>query len=161
MPRRATEARAARDADAVTLAANLRPQDLAEVEALRGPGSALAAIREGIAASLWCDAIEVDGELAAIVGLVPYQSAVLGDTGVPWMLGTPAVDRCGGVLIRLTPAYIARMLADFPRLFNIVDARNTRAVRWLQRAGFHLSPAVPAGPTGALFHPFEMDLRHV
>lgn len=159
MSRRAIDVRATREGDAETLAANLRPQDRDEVEALRGADGVLPAIREGVALSTMCWTAEADGDLVAIFGMVPV--TLLGDTGVPWFLGTPMVDRCAGSLMRAAPAYIARMLAAYPRLFNIVDSRNAKACRYLRRAGFVLGPPAPMGPAGVLFHPFELDVRHV
>lgn len=159
MSRRAIEIREVRPGDAEALAAELRPQDAAEVEAMHGPGTVEAAIREGIAASTLCWAVDSPAGLVAIAGVAPV--SLMGDVGVPWMLCTTRVNRVAGSLMRVAPAYIARMLAAYPRLTNYVDSRNARVCRWLQRLGFTLAPAAPRGPAGVDFHHFEMDLRHV
>lgn len=139
--------------DAALLIANLRASDLAECEAYGRPDIA-AGIEASVRRSLLCWTGLVDGELAAILGVAPVN--VLGGMGSPWMLGTPVLDRHQRVLVRSTPEYIARMLKAFPHLVNFVHARNTTSVRWLRRLGFTLHEAVPFGPLGEPFHPFEM-----
>lgn len=139
--------------DAAHLFARLRPADVAECEAY-GHADLAAALEANVRRSILCWSGFVDGELAAILGVVPVN--VLAGIGSPWMLGTPVLDRHSRVLIRRTPEYIARMLLAFPRLVNFVHARNTTSVRWLKRLGFTLHEAVPYGPLSKPFHPFEL-----
>lgn len=139
--------------DAATLFANLRPADLAECQAY-GHADLAASLEANVRRSILCWTGLVDGELAAILGVAPVN--VLGGMGSPWMLGTPVLDAHQRVLVRSTPEYIARMLKAFPHLVNFVHARNTTSVRWLRRLGFTLHEAVPFGPLGEPFHPFEM-----
>jgi ribosomal protein S18 acetylase RimI-like enzyme len=146
--------RAPRAGDAEELAANLRAQDRAELVAC-GESDAVAAIKDGIEASVLCWTIDVGGRVAAVLGLTPLEG-LLGDIGVPWMLGTDLVRRHRGALVRLAPAYIARMLAAYPHLLNFVHAENSVAIRWLRSMGFELQPAIPYGPLGAPFHRFDL-----
>lgn len=139
--------------DAETLAANLRPADLAECMAYGRPDIA-AGIASSVNRSVLCWTGLIDGELAAILGCAPIN--MLGGIGSPWMLGTPVLDAHQRVLVRKTPEYIARMLTAFPHLVNFVHAENTTSVRWLRRLGFTLHEAVPYGAPGEMFHPFEM-----
>lgn len=139
--------------DAALLIANLRAADRAECQAY-GQGDIAAGIEASVRRSILCWSGWVDGELAAILGVAPVN--VLTGMGSPWMLGTPVLDRHQRVLVRSTPEYIARMLKAFPHLVNFVHARNTTSVRWLRRLGFTLHEAVPFGPLGEPFHPFEM-----
>lgn len=139
--------------DAAQLFAHLRASDLAECQAYGQPDIA-AGIESSVRRSILCWTGLVDGELAAIIGVTPVN--VLTGIGSPWMLGTPLLDRHQRVLVRRTPEYIDRMLKAFPHLVNFVHARNTTSVRWLKRLGFTLHEAVPYGPLGELFHPFEM-----
>jgi hypothetical protein len=148
------EVRPVREGDAEALAAALRQADLDELEAVRGPGDVAEAIRHALRDSALCWAAEADGELMCLFGVAPLTA--LGDIGVPWMLGTPVVDRNGRALTRLARAYIARMLEAFPTLANGVDARNVKAVRWIGVCGFTIMPPQPAGPAGMPFHPFVM-----
>jgi hypothetical protein len=150
----AVEVRAPRDGDAEALAAGMRAQDIAELEAVGRP-DLVAVVRESIAVSTWCWTVTVDGELAAILGVTRH-GTVLAPIGVPWMLGTELVRQHRRCLARLTPQYIDQMLQVAPHLLNYVHARNTVAVRWLKRTGFRLHPARPHGPFGEPFHLFEM-----
>lgn len=154
MSRPAVELRAPTPADVDALAAGLRPQDQDELDACGQPDHR-AAIAASVEASAWCRAVLVDGQLAAILGVAPF-GTLLAPAGAPWMLGTDLVPRHRRTLARLAPRYIRRMLRDFPALKNYVHARNTIAVRWLQRIGFRLHPAQPYGPLGEPFHQFEM-----
>lgn len=144
-------------ADIDELAANLRDQDVAELRAV-GLDDLAGAIAASVENSRLCWAARIDGRMVCIFG-VAVHGTLLAPVGVPWMLGTPLVPTYRHRLARLTPRYIGEMIKVAPLLLNYVHAHNTVAVRWLKRTGFHLHPAVPYGPLGAPFHPFEM--RHV
>lgn len=149
------EIRDVRPGDAEDLLAHIRPWDLVEIEALVGPGQAANALAESIGRSVQVWTAESDGRVAWIFGVAPLN--LMGDEGLPWMVGTDLVKRERRALTRVTPTYIARMLAVFPRLMNIVDVRNVTSIAWLRRAGFKVHPPVPVGPAAAPFHPFTMD----
>ena len=146
------EFRAPKTGDAEFLAANLRPADRAEAEAA-GLVDVAAAIAEGIATSSPVWVAEIDGAPVAVLGARPFP-----DLGfaAPWMLATSEADRHPRAVIALGPRYIAEMLQAHPLLLNHVHAANTRAVRWLRRAGFTLQPAHPHPATGEPFHVFRM-----
>lgn len=139
--------------DVAELAINLRAADAAEIRAygIKEPHAAL--VRSTVN-SVLCWTGEVDGRVAAILGVAPL--SIMSGIGSPWMMGTPLLDRHARVLVRETPGYIARMLRAFPHLVNFVHAENTTSVRWLRRLGFTLDAPTPHGPEGALFHKFEM-----
>lgn len=158
MSRPAAEFRSLRDGDIEALVANMRPADRAECEALVGP-DVEGAVRRGCAASVLLWTVEAGGEVVAILGLVPR--SLMGGDGVPWMLGTSLVDVHRRALNRVAPSYIAQMLATCPRLFNVVDVRNTRSIRWLRSMGFVILPPVPCGVAGLPFHPFVMEAPDV
>lgn len=137
--------------DAELLVASMRAADLAELRAA-GFDEALYPVKQSVMRSTLCWTALVDGELACIFGITWSGP----DTGSPWMLGTPVVDRHSRVLMRRTPQYIDLMLQAFSYLHNYVHAENKTSVRWLRRLGFALAEPQPYGPRGALFHPFEM-----
>lgn len=144
-----------RDGDAEALLANLRPADRDECDALVGPGQERVALAKSIADSLIVWVFTIDEQVAGIGGVTPI--SLLGGQGMPWMLGTSAIDRHPGAFIRLNRPYIARMLALCPHLVNVVDARNVRSIAWLKKMGFTVLPAQPMGVAGLPFHPFFMD----
>jgi hypothetical protein len=154
MSPRAVEIVAPTAALIATLAERLRAQDLEELRAA-GWSDPHAALTASIERSRWSCLALIDGEPAALYGCAEQGTALV-PIGVPWMLGTELVPRHARVLQRYARAYIAAMLADYPRLYNAVHARNTVAVRWLKRLGFQFGPAVAVPPHGELFHPFEM-----
>lgn len=142
------------EADIQHVARHMRAADRAECEAA-GFTDMLAVLREEVKISAFCWAVRIDGEPAALFGVAPL-NGLLGDTGVPWLLGTPLVVQHRRAFIRTSAAYIDRMHAAFSHLLNFVHAENTQAVRWLRHAGFTVhEPPVPFGPKGALFHRFE------
>ncbi len=146
------DVRPVQPADTAELAQNLREQDRAELDAA-GHFDHLKTIQVSVEMSDWSRTALVNGRVACMFGVAPM-GTVLDPRGVPWMLGTDLVPQNRRALARLAPQYIRAMLQTYPRLLNTVHARNTLAVRWLQRAGFALAPAHDVN--GEPFHLFEM-----
>lgn len=149
------EFRAPSGADVAELVRRMRPADVAECEAAGHP-DLHAVVTKAVAVSPWCRATRVDGQLAAIFGVHPLQG-LLGDTGVPWLLGTSTMTEHRRTFVRLAPSYIATMLNAYPKLTNVVHAANTEAVRWLRRVGFSLAAPFPYGPQGEPFRVFTLE----
>lgn len=155
MSRPAVDLRAPRAGDVEAVVAALRPADAAECAALVGAERAAGAIAASLERSALAWTAEADGQVLAVLGVTPLN--MLAGVGAPWLMATAGVERHRGALIRLAPSYIARMLAAFPHLRNVVDARNTRSIAWLRRIGFRIGAPVPVGVAGLPFHPFAMD----
>lgn len=141
-----------KEGDAEAVLANIRPADRDEADALLGPGNLESGIGKCVTDSvmLWTGA--VGEEVAFVFGLAPV--SMLGDQGIPWLVGTPLIDKHRGSFIRLSRSYISLMLAAYPTLLNIVDVRNVKSIAWLKRMGFTILPAEPAGVDGMPFYPF-------
>lgn len=138
------------------LAVTLRDEDRVEIMAMADPGARPRQIlQEAVDESLRCWALELHGELAALLGLVPSQDPRV---GVPWLLGSRAVGRHPRTHIRATRRYLAVMLDLRPCLFNYVHADYRTSVRWLSWMGFTLHAPQPLGVNGELFHPFTWGL---
>jgi hypothetical protein len=152
MQRLAVDVRSVRPSDCEALATNLRQQDRAELDAAGHPDH-LGTIRASVAMSDWARTAVMGDQVVCIFGVAPM-GGLLDARGVPWMLGTDLVPQNRRALARLAPQYIRAMLQTYPHLLNTVHARNTLAVRWLQRAGFTLAPAHDVN--GEPFHLFEM-----
>lgn len=133
---------------------HLRVDDQREADAYGFPFDATKALDFSYLHSLKSWTAELDGEPCCIFG-VATASLLFGE-GVPWMMGTPTMDRGYGILVRETPRYIDQMLELFPYLSNHVYTGSKRSIRWLRRVGFEIHPPVPYGAKGALFHPFDM-----
>lgn len=150
--------RPAEPGDCDALAANLRAADHDEILASSGEAP-LYIIRESVKQTPKTYTVFIDGELACLFGMAPL--GLLGRQGAPWLLGTPVLDRHPSVLMRYCLPYIAEMLESRSHLFNYVDARNVRSIRWLKRLGFKFHPAQPYGVAGLPFHRFELRLEDV
>ncbi len=145
--------RAVEPGDIEHVAEYMRQADRDEIEAtgVPDPVEALSrSVKDSVLSWTGC----VDGEPACVFGVVPI--SMLCGIGSPWLLGTNLIPKNAGAFIRHSTPYIHGMLREFPHLFNFVDVRNRKAIAWLKRSGFVLHEAVPYGPFGLLFHPFEM-----
>lgn len=143
--------------DVEHVAAHMRTADADEVRA--GGHDPLQALERSVRVSDHVVVATVAGVPAAIFGVMPV--SLLGGEGCPWMLGTDAVPLHRRAVMRIARAYIRHMLQVYPVLANHVHAANTTSVHWLARLGFEIKPAVPMGPFGEMFHPFEMRARNV
>lgn len=142
--------------DIAYLADNLRAADRQELTALRGPvvhyGDALG--RAVLLSShVWVWADENNRPLA-VFGAAPV--SLLDGIGSPWLLGTEGMFEHPRTLVADGRRYLQRMQAIYSELFNYVDARNDRSIRWLKRIGFTVQPARPYGAMGLPFHRFEL-----
>lgn len=144
-------------ADVDALLAGMREADRVELTAASG-----ADLRGTVEVSLdnshraW--ALELYGDLGALLGVVPTEVDGL---GVPWLIGTTAIDRHARTHIRATRRYLAVMRDLYPQLINYVHAENHRSVRWLRWMGFTIHAPEPVGRNGELFHRFEMGVPNV
>lgn len=137
------------------VAANLRAADQEEVHASLGSRDFDFALR--LSVSCADDTIVVhapDGEPIAVFGVSTV--SLISNIGAPWMLATDRAQVHRSALVRSGRAYTVAMLEQYQRLENWVDARNTRAVAWLQRCGYALGEPQPYGALRLPFHPFSI-----
>jgi hypothetical protein len=112
----------------------------------------LDALLRGLDTSTLAVALEDDeGRSFAIYGVGPLSQP---GRGAPWMLGTDAIKDNWVWFLRNTPEMIRNAHSAYPHLYNLVDARNTVHIRWLEWAGFTFGRTVPFGPLGLPFHEF-------
>lgn len=138
------------------VAQNMRLADIAELWALSRLAPA-AALHASVGLTKYPYVAYHAGEPLAIFGV---NSGILGDVGVPWLLGTDKVRRHAGDLLAMTPQFLRHHLGLYRRLENEVHAENTDAVRYLTWAGFNLSePYVTR--TGAIARRFWMERNDV
>lgn len=138
------------------LCANMRDADKAEVQKL-GLSPRLA-VRSSFRNSMMCRTVLVDGEVAAMYGVV---GTPMGLVGRPWMLSAKASELKGALPFAfLYRQEIKNMLKMFPMLENWVDAAYTESVRLLQLVGFKLDDAEPLGANKAMFRRFYKGIGH-
>lgn len=142
------------DADLIHIAANMREMDKLEC-AILGNHEPLQALRDGVDASDWCFAAEVEGEAVCVFGVA--SDGLLSDDGSPWLLGTKQLERCARELLTGTKAYFPRMCEQYETLSNYVHAHNRQAIRYLKWCGFSFGEEVMV--RGEPFVPFSMDCK--
>lgn len=122
--------------DVEELAANLRPEDRAELEhASQMPARDV--LLDGYGQSMQVNAVRLHGRCVALGGAVPD---IRRRVAAPWLAASPE-------LVQEAPVEFCRRIAregwiedsakGFPVLTNIVDGRNQVHIRWLKWAGFN------------------------
>lgn len=105
------------------------------------------ALEFSIAVSEWSKTWLVNGVPAAMGGICVG--------GLVWILGTNLVDRHARAFLAQTNKEFLDVKAMHPILFNFVDVRNRRAVRWIKWLGFEMQGPIPYGPFKKPFYRFE------
>lgn len=131
------------------LAAVLREADEAECVAA-GYASGLAALEAGVANSSEAWAIYFDGELGVLLGV----DAITDESeALLWCLTGKVVERAKLSYWRTSKGIVDELRRKYRRLYNLTDARYSRALAWLKRLGFAVSPSpIPHPVTGLPFH---------
>ncbi len=154
----ATEVIPVTAAHVADLLANVRAPDVAEFWAA-GHVTPERAVEMSLKFSREAWAGVEGDDLLCIFGVAG--ASLLSDRGTVWMIGHSRLDTRAGAFLRGCGAQVRAMLRRYEHLSNWVDARNTRAVRWLRWLGFSIHPAVPHGADGLPFHYFEMSRADV
>jgi hypothetical protein len=136
--------------------------DLAENMSTEASNEVWAATRmtpyEALSNSVWVSrdayAWLVNGRCMAMFGVAG--ATALSSTGQPWMLGAKDLPKYAKTFMKGCPIILQDWLRQYPVLRNVVDARYTVAIRWLQKLGFTILPPIPVGPDQMMFHPFEI-----
>lgn len=141
-------------ADCLELAQHMRTADRLECEALGV--SPLATLEDSLASSEFAFTVRFHGQIAAMVGLTPteHHGSALGgrSSAIPWALTGTVVDRYPMQFWRLSKQFATLLRRLQPNLANMVDARHTSALRWLERLGFTIGPVVALGPNNLPHH---------
>ncbi|HEX6215292.1 MAG TPA: hypothetical protein VFZ38_10760 [Vicinamibacterales bacterium] len=148
----------ARPEDIDAIVADARQADIDEVMAASGRGLA-DVMAEGLERSRVAWTGFAKQVPICMFGVAP--AAELDGVGVPWMIGTNAVEAHASVFLRRSRDVLDQMRELFPVLINYVGAENATAVRWLRWMGFNLHPAEPYGLNGEMFHRFDLGAVHV
>lgn len=144
--------------DAENLGARLRATDVEEIRAASGLAP-LEALRRSydLSTHVWAVRRRDEGPIASPIALwgVGPLSLVEG-RGCPWLLASDAFEQLGLDIARLSRPLVVGMRNLYPRLENRIDARHTKAVRWLSWLGFAIDPPAAWGVEGRPFHRFWM-----
>jgi len=118
-------------ADALAVAANIRPEDRREIEGLGHSPLAL----------VWCVETSAhatafynrEGELAGIAGIGPDDQPGVGQV---WMICTPAVEKNPVTFVRQSRQWIETAGKDYSMLWNLMDSRNKLHHKLVKMLGF-------------------------
>lgn len=82
--------------------------------------------------------------------------------GQIWLISTYLVDQHQRAFLERSRLEFARFKAQYDRLFNFVDVRNKKAIRWLRWLGFTVDGPINYGLFGQPFYYFywEKEQNH-
>lgn len=141
--------RAAQRRHAEELAPRMREADRLECLASTGHDPLGALLLSLDLSRVACVAL-FDGEVGALFGVA---DGVQPQTGIVWMLTSDVVDEHWREFARRTRCELDVLNTQWQHLYNFVDARHTKALRWARWAGFGIGPPVAFGVAGLPFHP--------
>lgn len=146
------EVRQASVRDMIYVAKRLRDADRMEIAA-----ATLMDPKHIMMATYWHSPIHlcgtVDDEPVVVFGVAT--TSLLSDVGQPWMLATDKIEEHQMAFLRRCRHYVEDWRGQFSCLENVVDARNLKAILWLDWLGFTLEEAQPFGALGRPFHRFS------
>lgn len=136
------------------LVEHMRPEDRAEVFAATGL-TIEQAVQQSVEVSSFSAAEVVGADVLAIWGVVE-ESLLTPDIGRVWMLSSTAVENHHKLFFRRSKEVVETLRVRYSALYNEVDARYTRALRWADRLGFEILPARLSGYERRPFHPIVL-----
>ncbi len=104
--------------------------------------------------------MSLDGAALARTWLVDGQPAAMGgisgerESASIWLLTTDLVEQHRRRFLADSRRSLDAVKDDYELLFNFVDVRNRRTIRWLKWLGFTIEEPRPYGPLGMPFHFF-------
>jgi hypothetical protein len=137
------------------IAMNLRKPDFDEVYAVTGANPYLAVLDDWFTSIRRWIILNKNNKAVAVLGVRPI--AIFSNIGIPWLLGTSGLEKMKLFFVKNSKLIIEEMKKGYKILFNYVDARYLKAVRWLEWCGFTIEEAVPFGTLGYKFHRFYME----
>lgn len=69
-----------------------------------------------------------------------------------YFLGSDEIEKAKKSFMVACRVFVKGMLEIYPTLYNYVDARYLKSVRWLKHLGAEISPPMPKGLDGVMFH---------
>jgi len=94
-------------------------------------------------------------ELVCVFGVAlgPVISGV--GSGIPWLIGTDLMEDVKKEFLKESRWRVDEWVEEFGVLYNFVDVRNTRSIRWLKWLGFKfVEETIALGPHGMPFLQF-------
>ena len=121
-------------ADCESLAGQLRPADLKELQAHKVTPEV--ALRVGYEASTPCYTVEHEGEAIAMFGVSPLTVGVPEGAGAVWLLGSDRIKDIRTRFLRESRKWLEEISKPYDLLANAVHDENELHIRWLKFLGF-------------------------
>ena len=130
-------ARDARKEDIDQLVNKLRKTDIEQFWNTHHLGP-LEALRFAFENSTFCASLELDGEVIAVCGMSP--DTIIGNNASIWLIATDRISEIKLSFLRLCHFFISKMQESYSNLYNFVDAKNLRYIKWLETCGAKVHP---------------------
>lgn len=127
--------RRAISADIAFLAPKMRKADRDEIKASDNIGAAEALMTpfQEKGHRTWS---VIGTEEEYVVGMFGSVPTLDRDYGVAWLLSSDELFNYKKEFIRQSPEWVAQMGKNYKYLYNWVDCRNTKSIKWLKHLGF-------------------------
>jgi hypothetical protein len=142
--------------DVQYIADHMRPSDIQEIWAV-GHRTPIESLIRAITISNRVYTAEWNGVPTAIFGTAETNDPEVASI---WMLGTDCVQNIWFRSIVASREVLPELVIGYRRLFNMVDARNTRSIKWLEWLGANIHEPKPYGVDGLPFRYFEFTGRN-
>jgi len=128
----------------------MRAKDREEILASGGWTRPEACIRANINRSAEAWAAYAGTDLLCVFGVVPTSNQGVAYQ-VPWLFGSPAIERHALTFWRCSKRVVEHWRGKYPLLLQMVHGQYTEALHWIERLGFKLEPPQKWGKRGDLF----------
>lgn len=142
--------------DASWMASRLRKSDEAELKAATPGEEIVDILLTGIMYSDPAYVLDYYEDPVLMFGVIPHESRE--DTGIIWAVGTDNVRKVRREIVKFTREWLKNLGVGYKYLTNMVDARNTVHIRWLQWAGAQFHRSVSHPMNGLEFLEFSIDV---
>lgn len=146
--------RESRLTDVEALSGSLREADIQEIRAV-GFKSGARALEYSFKVSVAAYTLEYEGVPVAMFGVVP-EKTYLGRTACVWMLGSAGIGKIKKSFVKLSVSVIGNFLSIYPVLFNFVDFRYKKTIKWMGNMGAKFEEPLPRGINGEQFVKFTI-----
>ena len=142
--------------DIVYLKTRLRQEDVDEIYA-SNHFTPTDALTYSFYLSKTCLTIVNDNEPVGMFGIV--EDPTDSNRALIWMLGSDRMNRVARHIIKDAKDFIEGFMDSYSEVYNHVDARNSKSIRWLEYLGAEIDDAVSYGREGLPFHRFQFKRR--
>jgi hypothetical protein len=145
-------------ADALILAPKIRKDDRAEIRASNNSSPLEALVTPFTQEKAQIYSI-VGTKEEGVIGMFGSSPCADPDYGVAWLLSSEVLFKHLKQFIKECPYWIDKMGKDYKYLYNFVDKRNWKSLKWLQFLGFE--PRQEIGDYGFQKMPFLLMMKEV